>query len=130
MQIYDLMVKDRAITLVSDDNTLVRTSKGVDSVRLLFDSAEWLDGFDLSVAFINGETISEVDIEPQAVANSVHLAECTVEVPDEVLTQTGALGVTVHGSDENDNHIITARAFPLTVELEGDGEGEPPQPNP
>ena len=130
MQIYDLLVKDRAITLVSDDNTLVRTSKGVDSVRLLFDSDEWLDGFDLSVAFVNGETISEVDIEPQAVANSVHLAECVVEVPDEVLTQTGALGVTVHGSDENDNHIITARAFPLTVELEGDEEGEAPQPNP
>lgn len=130
MQIYDLMIKDRAITLVSDDNTLVRTSKGVDSVRLLFDSAEWLDGFDLSVAFINGETIIEVDIEPQAVEGSTHLAECVVDVPDEVLTQTGALGVTVHGSDENDNHIITARAFPLTVELEGDGEGEPPQPNP
>ena len=59
-----------------------------------------------------------------------YLAECTVDVPDEVLTQTGALGVTVHGSDSNDNHIITARAFPLTVELEGDEEGEAPQPNP
>ena len=130
MQTYDLLIKDRTITLVSDDSTLVRTSKGVDSVRLLFDSAEWLDGFDLSCAFINGETIVEVGIQPQAVTDSVHLAECVVDVPDEVLTQTGALGVTVHGSDENDNHIITARAFPLTVELEGDEEGEAPQPNP
>lgn len=130
MQVYDLMVKDRAITLVSDDNTLVRTSKGVDSVRLLFDSDEWLDGFDLSVAFINGDVIEEVDISPQAVEGSVHLAECVVEVPDAVLTQTGELGVTVHGNDSNDNHIITARAFPLTVELEGDEEGEPPAPNP
>lgn len=129
MQTYDLLIKDRAITLVSDDNTLVRTSKGVDSVRLLFASDEWLDGFDLSVAFINGQTIEEVDITPQA-STGDYLAECTVDVPDEVLTQTGALGVTVHGSDENDNHIITARAFPLTVELEGDEEGEAPQPNP
>ncbi len=130
MQTYDLLIKDRAITLVSDDKTLVRTSIGVDNVRLLFDSDEWLNGFDLSCAFINGDVIAEVDITPQAVANSVHLAECTVDVPDEVLTQTGALGVTVHGTDENDRHIITARAFPLTVELEGDEEGEAPQPNP
>ncbi len=129
MQTYDLLIKDRTITLTSDDNTLVRTSKGVDNVRLLFDSDEWLDSFDLSCAFINGETIAEVDITPQA-ATGDYLATCTVEVPDEVLTQTGALGVTVHGSDENDNHIITARAFPLTVELEGDEEGEAPQPNP
>ena len=129
MQTYDLLIKDRAITLVSDDNTLVRTSSGVDNVRLLFASDEWLDGFDLSCAFINGETIVEVDITPQA-STGDYLAECVVDVPDEVLTQTGALGITVHGSDENDNHIITARAFPLTVELEGDGEGEPPQPNP
>ena len=130
MQVYNLLVKDRTITLVSNDSTLVRTSKGVDSVRLLFDSDEWLDGFELSVAFINGETIEEVDIEPEAVAGSTHLAECVVEVPDEVFTQTGNLGVTVHGTDENDNHIITARAFPLTVELEGDAEGDSPSPNP
>ena len=129
MQTYDLLIKDRTITLVSDDNTLVRTSKGVDNVRLLFASDEWLDDFDLSCAFINGETIVEVDISPQA-STGDYLAECTVDVPDEVLTQTGALGVTVHGSDDNDNHIITARAFPLTVELEGDEEGEAPQPNP
>lgn len=129
MQTYDLLIKDRSITLDSGDKTLVRTSKGVDSVRLLFASDEWLDGFDLSVAFINGQTIEEVDISPQA-STGDYLAECTVDVPDEVLTQTGALGVTVHGTDENDNHIITARAFPLTVELEGDDEGEAPQPNP
>ena len=129
MQVYELLVKDRAITLLSDDKTLVRTSKGVDSIKLYFDSAEWLDGFDLSCAFINGDVIEEVEITPTATTGE-HLAQCTVEVPDEVLTENGALGITVHGYDSNDNHIITARAFPLEVEQEGDEEGEAPAANP
>lgn len=44
----------------------------------------------------------------------------------QVLTETGPLGVTVHGYKPNGDHIITARAFPLTVEVEGDEEGPLP----
>ena len=118
MQIYELTVRERAITRTSNDPTMVRTSRGVDRVHILFDSPEWLD-FDLSVAMYNGGVLVESPVTVTPLLGD-HLAECYVDVPDEVLESLGALGVTVHGTDENDNHIITERAFPFTVEQEGD----------
>ena len=118
MQIYELTVRERAITRTSNDPTMVRTSRGVDRLHILFDSPEWLD-FDLGVAMYNGGVLVESPVTVTPLLGD-HLAECYVDVPDEVLESLGALGVTVHGTDENDNHIITERAFPFTVEQEGD----------
>lgn len=123
MQTYELTVRERAITRTSNDPTMVRTSRGVDRLHILFDSPEWLD-FDLSVAMYNGGVLVESPVTVIPLLGD-HLAECYVDVPDEVLESLGALGVTVHGTDENDNHIITERAFPFTVEQEGDEEGIP-----
>lgn len=118
MQTYELTVRERSITRTSGDQTMVRTSRGVDRLHILFDSPEWLD-FDLSVAIYNGGTLIESPVTVTSLLGD-HLAECYVDVPDEVLESLGALGVTVHGADETNNHIITERAFPFTVEQEGD----------
>lgn len=126
MQTYEITVRERAITRTSNDPTMVRTSRGVDRLHILFDSPEWLD-FDLSVAMYNGGVLVESPVTVTPLLGD-HLAECYVNVPDEVLESLGALGVTVHGTDESDNHIITERAFPFTVEQEGDEEGGPTKP--
>jgi hypothetical protein len=124
MQTYELLIYDRAIKALSDDTTLVRTSRGVDEIKLYFDSPEWLEGFDLSVAFKNGETLEELPLDLTEIVGGDYLAQATCEVPDSVLLEAGRLGVTVHGVSAGGDHIITERAFPLVVELEGDEEGE------
>lgn len=130
MQTYILAVDNREITLESDDSTLVRTSVGVDRIEFRFYSSEWLESFDLSTAFYVGDVLEEVPIYPSAVVGADWLATATVVIPSTVLANSGNLGVTVHGVDADGNHIITAESFPLTVEHEGDGIGDPPQPNP
>ena len=119
MQTYILAVRDRTITSESADSTLVRTSVGVDQIEMRFYSAEWLD-FDLSVALKVGGTLIEQSIEPTAAIDAAWLASCTLAVPDSILQHDGPLAVTVHGTDESDNHIITAKAYPLVIEHEGD----------
>ena len=129
MQSYILAIRDRSLSLESDDSTLVRTSRGVDELNIRFYSDEWLDDFNLSVAFsIDG--ITEVPITLTLVEGVEWLAECTVAVPDEVLGTEGQLGVTVHGVKPDGTHIIRARAYPLEIEREGDGIGSAPSANP
>ncbi len=120
MQTYTLGVADRALTLESDDSTLVRTSVGVDQVTFRFYSSEWLDFTTLSAAFYVGETLEEVSVAPSAVTGEDWLAEATVTVPASVLAVMGAMGVTVHGTNADNDHIITEQAFPLTVVQEGE----------
>ncbi len=130
MQTYDISIHERAVSLASTDRTLVRTSKGVDRIRLLFDSAEWLDGFDLTCWFKRGEELRGVAITPTATTGD-HLAECLVTVPYQVLATEGELGITVSGVDSDPTrYIVTERAYPLYVELEGDAPGVAPGPNP
>jgi len=115
MQTYVLAVDNRTISLVSDDDTLVRTSRGIDEIRLEFADAEWAD-YDLSLALTNGSTV-EIPI-------TLENMTCTVAVPDSILERDGPLGVAVHGTDDAGNHIITAHATPLTIEHEGDAADE------
>lgn len=130
MQRYVLAVRDRAITAESTDTTLVRTSRGVDEIAIRFYSPEWLEDFVLSCALYVGDVLEEQALTLTQPLGAEWLAEAVIAVPDTVLESAGALGVTVHGITSGNEHIITERAFPLTVMLEGDGIGESPQPNP
>lgn len=130
MQRYVLAVRDRAITAESTDTTLVRTSKGVDEIAIRFYSPEWLEDFALSCALYVGDVLEEQALTLIQPLGAEWLAEAVITVPDTVLETAGELGVTVHGVNDADDHIITERSFPLTVMLEGDGIGESPQPNP
>lgn len=130
MQRYVLAVRDRAITAESADTTLVRTSRGVDEIAIRFYSPEWLEDFSLSCALYVGDVLEEQALTLTQTLGAEWLAEAVIAVPDSVLESAGALGVTVHGVTSGNDHIITERAFPLTVMLEGDGIGESPQPNP
>lgn len=130
MQTYILAIHDRAITAESTDTTLVRTSKGVDEIAVRIYSSEWLETFSLAIdLYHDGDTPVEIPLELSTSADAEWLAEATVAVPDSVLTTAGPLGVTVHGYRDTD-HIITERAYPLTVAQEGDGIGSNPRPNP
>lgn len=128
MQTYILDVTGREISAASDDTTLVRTSIGVDEVQFRFYSDEWLD-FDVSAAFYIDDVLEELPLS-LIPASDDWVAVATVEIPSMILEYTGAIGVTVHGVDADGNHIITAESFPLTIEQEGDGIGDPPLPNP
>ena len=130
MQRYVLAVRDRAITAESTDTTLVRTSQGVDEIAIRFYSPEWLEDFSLSCALYVGDVLEEQALTLVQPLGAEWLAEAVIAVPDTVLESAGELGVTVHGVTSGNEHIITERAFPLTVMLEGDGIGESPQPNP
>lgn len=130
MQTYILGIHDRALAAESADTTLVRTSKGVDEIKVRVYSGEWLEAFSLAIdLYHDGETPVEIPLSLSTSTDTDWLAEATVSVPDSVLTTAGALGVTVHGYRDTD-HIITERAYPLTVAHEGDGIGPSPQPNP
>lgn len=130
MQTYILGIHDRALMLESTDTTLVRTSRGVDEITVRIYSGEWLEAFALAIdLYHDGETPVEIPLSLSTSTDTEWLAEATVSVPDSVLTTAGTLGVTVHGYRDTD-HIITERAYPLTVVHEGDGIGASPRPNP
>ena len=130
MQRYILAVRERAIAAESTDTTLVRTSRGVDEIAVRVYSPEWLEGFELSTALYVGGVLEEQALELTESTDADWLAEGVISVPSTVLESAGPLGVTVHGSNADGDHIITERAFPLTVMPEGDGIGTSPQPNP
>ena len=121
MQTYELLVEGRSIRSNSADNTLVRTSIGMDRIHVLFDSAEWLS-FPLTVTFaqdgVNPVTAS-LPVSEISGSGDWH-AEGTVTVPYEVITMVGPIRVTFQGTDSQGNHIITAYGAPLEVEEAGD----------
>ncbi len=121
MQTYELLVEGRTIRSNSTDNTLVRTSVGVDRVHVMFDSSEWLS-FPVTVTFAQkGVTPITTPLTVSAITNSSEWsAEGTVVVPYEVITMVGPIRVTFQGTDSSGNHIITAAGFPLGVEEAGD----------
>lgn len=120
MRTHTLSVSGRT---VQGSSTLVRTSVGVDWLHIGLDSGEWAD-FDLSVVF-NGTVAVPVEATEEDGAWSV---DC--EIPREAMEALGAVQVTLHGTKPDGRHIITQRAFPLTVIEEGDGIGADPLPNP
>ena len=119
MQTYILQVRDRRISAASGDTTMVRTSSGVDEIEVRLHGQEWL-AFGLSLALSIGGSVYEVPVTAEAAADADWDAAFSVPVPDAALTHTGALGVAVHGADADGNHIITAAAWPLSIEDEGD----------
>jgi hypothetical protein len=132
MQTYTLEIRDRRLTLASGDSTLVRTAQKADLLELLFYNDEWLD-YELScVLALNGEVAYTKDLvleEPQE-EGIEWAARSYVLVPDSLLESTGALGVTVHGFGDGDEHIITALSVPLEIMQEGDGIGVSPTQHP
>ena len=126
MQTYDIYVKGRTIYANSADMALVRTSVGVDQVHVLFDNIEWL-GFPVSVTFAQGGDAVTRVLAVTEVTDSEWRAEGTMTVPYEVVDMVGPIWVTIHGTDEDGNRIITAKGAPLRVEEEGyAGEGIAP----
>jgi len=121
MQTYELLVEGRTIRSNSTDNTLVKSSVGVDRVHVMFDSSEWLS-FPVTVTFAQkGVTPITTPLTLSAIANSSEWsAEGTVVVPYEVITMVGPIRVTFQGTDSDGRHIITAAGFPLEVEEAGD----------
>lgn len=119
MQTYELLVKERSVRPNSNDMTLVRTSIGIDRVHILFDNDEWLD-FPISCTFAQGEDIITIPLTVRPLSGSEWVAEATVTVPYEVIDMTGAIRVTLQGTDSQGRHIITAKGSPLSVEEAGD----------
>lgn len=123
MQTYELVVEGRTIRPNGNDNTLVRTSVGMDRVHVLFDSNEW-------VSFPITATFSQEGVRPvttsmtvTSVSNSSKwAAQGTVDVPYEAITRVGPIRVTFQGTNSGGNHIITAFGEPLMVEEAGDVE--------
>lgn len=117
MQTYNLYVINRSVS-ATGDATLVRTSVGVDRVNVLIDSDEW-SGFDLALVFENGPMVS-VPVTASESEEDGYALEASCEVPPEVLEQEGRIQVTLHGTKQDGSHIITERAYPLSVVMEGD----------
>ena len=129
MQTYELLVENRSVRANSPDTTLVRTSVGVDQVHVLFDSEEWL-GFPVSITFAQDDEIYTETLVLSELDGSDWVAEATVTVPSKVTGMVGPIRVTFQGTDQDGNHIITAKGSPLSVEEAGDvvyGE-EPSEP--
>lgn len=109
-------------------------------IPLVLEQAPESDGTDttneLPNSAVDGESDFEEfepDIEPDydgELEPEQWLARAYVDVPDEILEHEGALGVTVHGTDELDHYIVTALSEPLQIMQEGDGIGSAPQPSP
>lgn len=122
MQTYELAVRNRVITVESEDTTLVRTSRGVDKLVIGGTEDEWLGLDRCEVVLGNGGEMQAVEAaitpELEGADHPDWAWRCEVEVPDSVLQSEGKLAVTVHGF-KGENHIITAAAWPLTVEEEG-----------
>lgn len=118
MQDYIIGIRNRMVVVESDDPTLVRTSSGIDRIRVRIYDAEWLD-FDSSLALAIGGTVYEQALDFEE-AEAEWVAEAVVPVPDAALDTAGVMSVAVHGVDGSNRHIITVYAAPLTVEMEGD----------
>ena len=119
MQTYEVLVRNRSVVSNSKDMTLVRTSVGIDQLHVLFDSDEWL-GFPVTVTFGHGDELVSRALVVSELAGSAWVAESTVEIPWEVIDQTGPIRVTFQGTDSEGRHIITAAGSPLSVEEAGD----------
>lgn len=119
MQIYEIIVQNRAVRGNSSDMTLVRTSIGIDAVHVLFDDPEWL-GFPVTMTFAQGDTIITQSLVLSAMGGSDWAAEASCIIPHEVVNMVGPIRVTLQGTDSNGRHIITAKGSPLSVEESGD----------
>lgn len=130
MQTYEILVRNRAVVPNSKDMTLVRTSVGIDQVHVLFDNQEWL-AFPIRITFAQGDVVVTQSLPVTEIESDGWVAEATMTVPHEVIEMTGAIRVTLQGTDSNGNHIITAKGSPLSVEEAGDVVyGEPPEDAP
>lgn len=127
MQTYEILVQNRAVKPNSRDMALVRTSVGIDQVRVLFDNAEWLE-FPITATFGHGDDIVTQGIAVTELSESDGwVAEAYVTVPWEVIDENGEIRVTFQGTDSRGRHIITAKGAPLSVIEAGDvDEGDAP----
>ena len=119
MQVYMLNIADRRVT-AEGDSTLVRTSSGVDVLRLLFYDEEWL-GFSLECVLSSGGTVAVIGdaFTLSSGDDTAHVASKELPIPDWVLVEEGLVGVCVHGSNGTGDHIITEASWPLEVRREG-----------
>lgn len=130
MQTYEIVVQDRAVKPNSRDMTLVRTSVGIDQIRVLFDNPEWLE-FPITVTFGHGDDLITQAMAVTELEGSEWAAEAYVTIPWEVIDENGEIRVTFQGTDSQGRHIITAKGAPLRVEEAGDvDEGDVPSDAP
>jgi len=130
MRTYELLVADRTVKPNSKSMSLVRTSVGMDQVRILFDDAEWMD-FPVTITFASKDDMVTQALVLAAIDGSEYVAEAYSTVPWEVIDETGKVRVTIQGTDSQGRHIITAKGSPLTVVEAGDVDaGDTPQDAP
>lgn len=130
MQVYEVVVVGRSVLPNGGDTTLVRTSVGVDSIHVLFDSSEWLD-FGVIATFANGDNAVSKSVTLTSVDSDDYAAEATCEIPWEVLQEVGDIEVTFSGTKQDGDYIITeASEAILTVVQEGVNDASDPSPEP
>lgn len=120
MQTYEILVTNRSVKANSQNRTIVRTSVGIDRIHVLFDNAEWL-GFPVTATFGNGDTLTSTSMELTHIEDSGDWAASSeVVIPWEVTSRVGSIRITFQGTDQDGNHIITAKGSPLSVIEAGD----------
>lgn len=97
MQVYTMEIRERTLSLASDDGTLVRTSSNVDIFEFLFYDAEWL-GYDLFCALaVDGVLVHEKHID---VMEMPHLLS---DVQEEPVGEPDASGESDGSGDSDDD---------------------------
>jgi hypothetical protein len=121
MRTREVTVTGRSVQSAGE-NSLIRTSIGIDQMHVLFDNPEWL-GFSRVVAtFANGDTMIAVNLNPTTLESVDWAAEATCIIPWEVMQDVGSVELTFHAIDNSTGvHIVTQRNTSVfSVIQEGD----------
>ena len=119
MYTHELLVVDRSVRPNSKSMSIVRTSVGIDDVRILFDDPEWLE-FPVTITFASEQDTVTQTIVLSEIQDSQYVAEAYATIPWEVLDENGSVRVTLQGTDSQGRHIVTAKGEPLSVVEAGD----------
>jgi hypothetical protein len=121
MRTREVTVTGRSVQSAGE-NSLIRTSIGIDQMHVLFDNPEWL-GFSRVVAtFANGDTMIAVNLNPTTLESVDWAAEATCIIPWEVMQDVGSVELTFHAIDNSTGvHIVTQKNTSVfSVIQEGD----------
>lgn len=132
MRTREVTVTGRTIA-ANGDNTLIRTSVGVDQLHVLFDASEWLTLANVHATFKHGSTMISTALTLTAVDSLEWSAEATCIIPWEVMQTTGDVELTFQATDsETGEHIITQDTGGI-LQVVDEGEVDPstlPSPSP
>lgn len=132
MRTREVTVTGRAIS-PNGDNTLIRTSVGVDQLHVLFDAAEWLTFADVHATFRHGDAMISTQLTLTEIDSVDWSAEATCLIPWEVMQETGDVELTFQATNASTGeHVITQDTGGIFQVVE-EGEVDPstlPSPDP